>query len=137
MYEVTAEKIVAYCRAARYENLVYNNQPAAREAGLPGIIAPPAMVFAYAPVCLGNLVAAKGCCLPQGLVQWLPADGPVSVDFESAMVVPSDVISSVTSVDGKCQGDCDRFITFRVEAHNQHGELVAGYLSTYRWPTSP
>ena len=134
MYEVTAEKIVAYCRAARYENLVYNNQPAAREAGLPGIIAPPAMVFTYAPVCLSSLATSKGCSLPRGLEDPDPADGPTTIEFQGAMVTPGDVISSVTSVDGKYQGDSDRFITFRVEAHNQNSELVADYLCTYRWP---
>ena len=94
------------------------------------------MVFTYAPVSLGNLATAKGCSVPQGSAEYLPADGPVSVDFQGAMVVPGDVISSVTSVDSKSQGDGDRFITFRVEAHNQDGELVAGYLCTYRWPST-
>ena len=51
--EITDQQIADYCRAARYENLVYTNQPAARETGLPGIIAPPAMVLAFAPAPAG------------------------------------------------------------------------------------
>ncbi len=68
---MTAEKIIAYCRAARYENVVYTSQAAAREAGLPGMIAPPAMAFTYAPIHLSGLASNRGCELPED-----PALGP-------------------------------------------------------------
>ncbi|MDE2842090.1 MAG: MaoC family dehydratase N-terminal domain-containing protein, partial [Chloroflexota bacterium] len=67
--EVTDLEIAEYCRAARYENLVYTNQPAAQETGLPGIIAPPAMILAIARPQLADLADGRGCQLPPALSQ--------------------------------------------------------------------
>ena len=136
---MTAEKIIEYCRAARYENLAYTSQPAAREAGLPGIIAPPAMVFTYAPVQLAGLAAARGRKLPDGLTRFIESAGPAtaSIAFQGVMVVPGDAISSFTSVQDKFQQEEDRFATIRVVAHNQRGDLVADYSLTCRWPSDP
>ena len=136
---MTAEKIIEYCRAARYENLAYTSQPAAREAGLPSIIAPPAMVFTYAPLQLAGLAAARGAKLPGGLRRIIQAACPAtaSIGFQGAMVVPGDSISSVTSVRDKFLQNEDRFATIQVVAHNQRGKLVADYSLTCRWPPDP
>ncbi|MFQ6027671.1 MAG: MaoC family dehydratase [Dehalococcoidia bacterium] len=138
VYQVTAEKIVQYCRAARYENLVYSNQPAARETGLPGIIAPPAMVFVYAPTRIEALLGfsesnAEGKSGASG-----PLLSPVKIQmqFQGTLVTPEEIITSVTKVQDKlAQGD-DRFLVLQVVAHNQRGELVAEYSSTYSWEES-
>ena len=137
IYEVTAEKIFEFCRAARYENLAYTNQPAAREMGLPGIVAPPSMLFAFAPL------LAEGPALQQGFSiegedqeNEAPLAGPgaaTSIAFQGALVTPGDVITSVTSVKGKSQEHGIRFITLQVVAHNQRGDLVADYSSTIPW----
>ncbi len=121
-YEVTAEKIIGYSRAARYENLAYTSQAGAREMGLPGMIAPPAMVFVYAPVNLAGLT-------PTG-------DGTVAerteVEFHGPLVSPGDLITSVTKVvDKSCNGP-DQTLTLKVSARNQRGELVAEYLQRCR-----
>jgi acyl dehydratase len=136
-FEVTAEKIADYCRAARYENLVYTNQPAAREAGLPGIIAPPAMVLVYAPMRLEELLASRGFEICQGQSSWreMPLANVV-IQFYGVLVEPGDTITSVTSVQDKSQGQGDRSITLQVTAHNQGGELVTQYQYTYRWSDS-
>ena len=136
---MTAEKIVEYCHAARYENLAYTSQPAAREAGLPGIIAPPAMVFTYAPLQLAGLAAARGRKLPDGLTRFIQAACPASasIGFQGAMVVPGDAISSVTSVQDKLQQQEDRLATIQVVARNQRGGLIADYSLTCRWPPDP
>jgi acyl dehydratase len=134
VFEVTAENITQYCRATGYENLGYTNQAAARETGLPGIVAPPAMLFTYAPLRTVELMAAKGGAAPQATPQ-NPEPLPfvrTTIDFQGVMVVPGDIISSVTSAHDQIQGDGVRFITFRVVAHNQRGELVAEYLYTCR-----
>lgn len=132
VYEVTAEKIAHFCRQARYENLVYTSEPAAREAGFPGIIAPPGMVFVYAPVRLSELISDR---VPAG-----PGPKPgalttarVDINCQGTLVTPGDVITSVTSVQEKFQEGEDRFLTLRVTGVNQRNELVADYCWTYRW----
>lgn len=135
LFEVTAEKIIDYCRAARYENPAYTNETAAREIGLPGLVAPPAMVFTYAPLRRADLMAAKGYIAPEQLAH-RPRATPfvgASIDFQGVMVVPGEVITSVTSVQDKFQRHNNRFITFLVVAHNQRGELVADYRYTCLW----
>jgi acyl dehydratase len=134
VFEVTAEKIADFCRVARYENPAYTNQAAARALGLPGLVAPPAMVLTYAPLCLADLVVARGYVAPEPAAH-LPHAIPfvsISIDFQR-VVVPGDVITSVTSVQDKLQHQAHQFITFRVVAHNQKGELVAEYRYTCLW----
>ena len=134
--EVTPESIADYCLTARYENLVYTNQPAAREAGLPDIVAPPTMLLALAPAQLAEVAAAKGHVLTPPLVPGVTAATRVelTIRFQGAMVVPGDVVTSVTSVENKFQRGKGRFLTFRVTAHNQRGEPVVDYSQTYPWP---
>jgi acyl dehydratase len=136
-FEVTAEKIADYCRAARYENLVYTNQPAARETGLPGIIAPPAMVLVYAPMRFKELLASRGFEPRQG--QSIGREMPLAnvvIQFHETLVEPGDVITSITSVQDKLQEEQGKSITLQVTAHNQQDELVAQYQYIYRWRDS-
>ena len=128
--EVTDQQIADYCRAARYENLVYTNQPAARETGLPGIIAPPAMVLAFAPPRPASLAAAQSCSLPEGLS--LDPFG-ITIRFQGIMVTHGDTITARTSLTGKAERENGRYLTFTVTAHNQEGELVAEYEVEYLW----
>ena len=133
--EVTDEQIADFCRVARYENLVYTNQPAARETGLPGIIAPPAMLFAYAPARLPALIAAQGY-VPMASARGEPVEPPptnIQIRFQGTMVTPEDTITSQTVLADKYEQGEERFLTFRVTAHNQRGELVGDYDVTYCW----
>ena len=138
-YEMTAEKIVAYCRAARYENVAYTSQAAAKEAGLPGMIAPPAMVFTYAPICLSGLASTKGRSLPEDSALLAQTGHPVktSIGFQGAMVLPGDFVRSVTSIQDKYQQEGRAMIVLRVEAHNQRKERVAEYTCACLWPLGP
>jgi acyl dehydratase len=135
VYEVTAEAIAQFCRSARYENLVYTNQPAAQERGLPGIVAPPAMALAYAPVRVSQLLRDAGVSgfgsgeLPDGAAPRVKLE----IEFQGSLVVPGDLISSVTSVRDKGEEDEGRYLTLEVIARNQRGELVARIGCTYRW----
>ena len=133
VYEVTAEKIIGYSRAARYENLAYTSQAGAREMGLPGMIAPPAMVFVYAPVDLPGPAAANGGADESGPPRpvWGAADA-TSVEFHGPLVLPGDVITSVTTVEAKSGNGPDETLTLKVSARNQRGELVAEYVQSYR-----
>ena len=136
--EVTPESIAEYCQAARYENLVYTNQSAAREAGLPDIVAPPAMMLALAPVQLAGVAASKGYVLAPRLARNAAVAPQVelTVRFQGTMVIPGDVVTSVTSVENKFRNETGRFLTFRVAAHNQRGEPVVDYSETYPWPSA-
>ena len=148
--QVTDEQIADFCRAARYENLVYTNQPAARETGLPGIIAPPAMLFAYAPARLPALINAQGCAAPTyptdttqpahseptRPVRGEPVEPPptnIQIRFQGIIVTPEDTITSQTVLADKYERGTERFLVFRVTAHNQRGELVGDYDVAYLW----
>lgn len=135
VYEVTAENIADYCRAVRYENPVYVNDAAAREMGFPGVFAPPTMLYTYAPQRRNDVIEARGYIAPEQSVA-APRSTPfVSTDvrFQETLVRPGDVIASVTEVVGKFQRRDNKFVTFRVTAHNQRGELVAEYDYTCLW----
>ncbi len=115
LYEVTAEKIIGYSRAARYENLAYTSQAGAREMGLPGMIAPPVMVFVYAPVNLPGLAAARDGAGDNG-----PAAHDVGavakvtdVQFHGPLVSPGDVITSITTVVDKMNVGLDCLMSKR------------------------
>ena len=128
--EITDQQIADYCRAARYENLVYTNQPAARETGLPGIIAPPAMVLSFAQPRLADLAAAKGCTLPSGLS--LNPVG-ITIRFQGILVTHGDTITAQTVLTAKDEREGGRHLAFTVTAHNQEGALVAEYGVEYLW----
>ena len=128
--EVADTDIADYCGAARYENLVYTNQPAARETGLPGIVAPPAMVLAFARPQLAEVATARGCALPDS-VSLNPV--AVAIRFQGTLVTPGDTITSHTRLAAKEERAGNRYLTFTITAHNQNGELVAEYDVEYWW----
>ena len=132
--QATAEGVAEYCRAARYENPVYTDQAAAREAGLPGIIVPPAMVLVLATAHVADVAATKGYVLPRPRTD-SPALSLVklAVEFQGSFLVPGDVVTSVTTVEDKFESDQGRFITFRVKGHNQRDEPVVDYHQTFLW----
>lgn len=136
--EVTEAGVAEYCRAARYENPVYTSLAAAKEAGYPGSVTPPAMLLALAPLNLEGVAVAAGCVLP---VMMDPGSTRTSIrklaiQFGGSMVAIGDVITSITSVENKFQDEMGRFITFRVSAHNQRGEPVVDYCQTLSWPNA-
>ena len=133
--EVTAETIADYCRAVRYENPTYVNDATARELGFQGVFAPPTMLYTYAPQRRNDVMAARGYIAPEQSAH-APRSTPfVSTDirFQGTLVRPGDVITSTTVVVDKFQRRDNKFITFRVTAHNQRGELVAEYDYTCLW----
>ena len=129
VYEVTRENIADYCRAVRYENPVYTSDGAARAVGFPGILAPPTMMYTYAPQRRSALMEAKGYIAPEQASD-IPRSTPfvsTAIQFQGTAVVPGDVITSVTRVTDKFERRGNKFITFHVSAHDQKGESVAAY----------
>ena len=103
VYEVTRENIADYCRAVRYENPIYVNDGAAREAGLPGAVAPPTMMYTYAPQRRSAVIEAQGLIAPEQSQTNARSTPFVStkVHFQGAYVQPGDTISSITRVSEK------------------------------------
>ena len=137
VYEVTAEKIADYCRAVRYENPVYVNDPTAKEMGFPGVFAPPTMLYTYAPQRRAEVIRAKGYLAPEESLD-NPRSTPFAstdIRFQGVLVGPGDVITSTTRVVEKFQRGDNKFIKFRVTAHNQREELVADYDYVCLWET--
>ena len=135
VYVVSAENIADYCRAVQYENPIYTSDGAAREAGYAGIVAPPTMIYTYAPQRRVDVVAAREYVAPEQS-QTAPRSTPfvaTEVRFQGASVVPGDTITSVTWVADKFQRRDNKFITFRVTAHNQRNELVVEYDYVCLW----
>ncbi len=135
VYDMTAEGIFDYCKAVQYENPIYTSEAAAREAGYAGIFAPPTMIYTYAPQRRVDVVAARGYVAPEQS-QTSPRSTPfvdTEVRFQGASVAPGDTITSVTRVADKFERRDNRFITFRVTAHNQRHELVVEYDYVCLW----
>jgi acyl dehydratase len=137
VYEVTAENIADYCRAVRYENPIYVNDGAAREMGFPGIFAPPTMLYTYAPQRRLDVMSARDYIAPEQSAG-SPRSTPfvsTNIRFQGVLVRPDDVITSATTVVDKFERRGNKFITFRVTAHNQRQEKVAEYDYTCLWET--
>ena len=135
VYEVSVENIADYCRAVQYENPIYTNEGAAREAGYSGIFAPATMIYTYAPQRRVDVVDARGYVAPEQS-QAAPRSTPfvaTEVRFQGASVAPGDTITSITRVADKFQRRDNKFITFRVTAHNQRNELVVEYDYVCLW----
>ena len=139
--QATTDFIAEFCRVARYENPVYTSQAAAGESGLPGGVAPPAMVLALAPVNLTAVAAAKGCVLPfaigpaaAGSANLAISLSKLSIKFQGALVSPGDEVTSVTTTQCKSKDQDGWYISFRVSAQNQRGEPVVDYSQTFSWP---
>ena len=137
VYEVSAEKIADYCRAVQYENPVYVNDAAAREMGFPGIFAPPSMIYTFAPQRRHEVMLTRDYVAPEQSRDKPRSTPFVSTDirFQGVLVLPGDVITSTTQVVDKFQKRDNKFITFRVTAHNQRKEVVAEYDYVCLWET--
>ena len=137
VYEVTEENIANYSRAVGYENPVYVNDAAAKEVGFPGIFAPPAMVYTYAPQRRHDVMSAKGYIAPEQS-RLNPRSTPfvsTNTSFQGILVRPGDLITSTTRVVDKFQRRDNKFITFQVTAYNRQGEKVVQYDYVCLWDT--
>ena len=138
VYEVTEKNIADYSRAVGYENPVYVNGAAAKEVGFPGIVAPPAMVYTYAPHRRHDVMRARGYVAPDQS-RLSPRSTPLvstATSFQGILVRPGDLITSITRVVDKFQRQGSKFVTFQVTAHNQRGEKVVQYDYVCLWDTS-
>ncbi len=134
-HQVTDEDIAAFSGSARFENLVYTNQPAARETGLPGIIAPPSMLFRYAPLRLNSLAMAHGYSIDEQQLRlvWHGLHTKAKIEFHGALVQGGDLIVSTTRVAEKGDDQRGTFLVFEVAANAEGGGPVATYRIECAW----
>ncbi len=135
VFAVTPEAIRDYCRALGYENPIYLDDGAAREAGFPGIVAPPTMCYTYAPMRRVDVSAKRGYVAPEQS-EHHPRSTPfvaTEITFLGTPVHPGDVVTSTTAVHRKWERKDNRFITFLITADNERGQPVARYTYTCIW----
>ncbi|MBI2172246.1 MAG: MaoC family dehydratase N-terminal domain-containing protein [Chloroflexi bacterium] len=134
--EITRESIANYARSVQNSNPIYVDDAAARAAGLPGVIAPPTMCYAYAPMRRADIMHHHGYVSPEQYAK-SPRSTPFAgsdIVFQGVPVRPGDTIMSTSTLDNRWETRSgNRFVSFRVVAHNQRGEKVVEYLYNVIW----
>lgn len=125
---MTAETIRAYAAAIGDDNPIHRDEAAAKAAGYPGLVAPPATVGIYARI--SNLLGAYNPKRkpPPGVIH----AGQV---FEfSGLMLAGDTIVSRGRVLEKAIRKERKFVTFETLHDNQHGQRVARGEISVIWP---
>ena len=133
--EITRELISKYARSMQNENPIYFDDEAAKAEGFEGVIAPPTMMFSYAPHDRTGIFNTRGYLDPRQSEN--PRSTPfvgTEIEYQGIPVYPGDTITSVTRIDRTWQSSSgNRFVSFRVVGHNQRGEKVCNYLYNIIW----
>ena len=119
--KITAENI------AEYAHLALNSDPRYQSSGN-DLMAMPTMVLSYAPLLREEIASANGYIAFE--VSKTARSQTPFAKCEARWylpVVPGDVITGLRKVLEKYERRGSKFVTFRVEAINQHGEKVAEY----------
>ena len=126
-FHITSDAISLYADAVRNPNPTYQRP---REAQ----IAPPTMVYTFAPMRRGAVINTKGYVAPEQSKL-----NPRSTPFVNSHIQffqpvhTGDVISSISQVGEKYERRGNQFISFYITATNQRGEKVAQYTYTCLW----
>ena len=119
--EITAENIAEYARLALNESSAYQSDAS-------GLVAMPTMVLSYAPLLREEIAEANGFVAVE-----VSKTARSQTPFAKCEVrwflpvVAGDTITGRRRVLEKYERRGSKFVTFRVEAMNQHGELAAEY----------
>jgi len=119
--EITAENIAEYARLAL-------NQSPAYQSGGSGLVAMPTMVLSYAPLLREEIAEANGFVAVE--VSKTARSQTPFAKCEARWFLPvvaGDTITGRRRVLEKYERRGSKFVTFRVEAINQRGELAAEY----------
>jgi Acyl dehydratase len=118
-YEVGREKIREYAQVIGFDDPVYFDEAAAKEAGFRGIVAPPMFVVVYTagamgPVLFDSDVAMNFAAMVHG-----------GQEFEwGEPVISGDLISTTTTCKEIYAKAGKGFYVFETESKNQDGDLV-------------
>ena len=119
--EITADNIAEYARLALNSSDAY--RPAAS-----GLVAMPTMVLSYAPLLREEIAEANGFVAFEVSKTARSQTPFAKCEIRwSIPVVPGDTITGRRRVLEKYERRGSKFVTFRVEAVNQRGELAAEY----------
>ena len=136
MFEkVTREYIADYCKGVQETNPIYLDPKAARETGFPDVVAPPSMIYAYAPMRRWEIFNSRGYLGPEQLPK--PRSTPFAgteVEFTGVPVIAGDLIVSTVRVDNRwISRSGNKFVAFKIVAHNQRGETIVEYNYNIIW----
>ena len=119
--EITAENIAEYARLAL-------NDSEASHSATSGLVAMPTMVLSYAPLLREEIAEANGFVAFEVSKTARSQTPFAKCEIRwSIPVVPGDTITGRRRVLEKYERRGSKFVTFRVEAINQRGELAAEY----------
>jgi acyl dehydratase len=119
--EITAKNIAEYARLALNDSPVY-------QSGASDLVAMPMMVLSYAPLLREEIASANGFVAFE--VSKIARSQTPFAKCEARWFIPvvaGDVITGRRRVYEKYERRGSKFVTFRVEAINQRGELAAEY----------
>ena len=119
--EITAENIAEYARLALNPSNTYQSTAS-------GLAAMPTMVLSYAPLLWEEIAEANGFVAFEVSKTARSQTPFAKCEIRWSMpVVPGDTITGRRRVLEKYERRGSKFVTFRVEAINQRGELAAEY----------
>ena len=133
---ITQEIIDKYCRAVRNDNPIYRDPEAARKGPFGRIVAPPAFIFKGAPMRRNEVMHAKGYASPEERSDRSTPYAKAFAEFQRPIFL-GDEITSVVSLEDKYERRGNQFITWRINAQNQHGESIGTYAYTIIWRQGP
>jgi acyl dehydratase len=136
VYQVTEQSIAEYCEAVRNDNPLYLDRLLAASGAFGGIIAPPTYVFKCAPLRRNEAMHARGFASPEekGIRATPYAKSEV---FWHRPIKPGDEITSVVRLEDKYERRGSQFMTWRTQAEDAAGALVAEYTYTIIWRQAP
>ncbi|MCI0782119.1 MAG: MaoC family dehydratase [Chloroflexi bacterium] len=125
--EVTAEHIARYALLAQYPAPRYQKAGVNPEYG-GALVAMPTMVLSYAPLLREEIAEANGfVAVEQSLTARRQTPFAKCEIRWSGPVMAGDTITATRRVLEKYERRGNKFVTFRVQAVNQHGQQVAQY----------
>ena len=125
--EITAENIAMYATVSQNPDAMYRKGAAGQDTGTP-LYAMPTMVITYAPLLREEIAQTNGFVALEHSTtarRQTPFAKCEAVWFHP--VKEGDTITGTRGVLEKYERRGSKFVTFRVQAHNQHGELAAQY----------
>ncbi|MBI4311614.1 MAG: MaoC family dehydratase N-terminal domain-containing protein [Chloroflexi bacterium] len=133
--KITPEYIADYCLSVQETNPIYLDPKAARAAGYSDVVAPPSMIYAYAPMRRWEMFNEMGFLAPEQASP--PRSTPFAgsdVSLTGVPVVAGDVIASVSRLDNRwISRSGNKFVGFKITMHNQRGEHIGDYVYNIIW----
>jgi 3-hydroxybutyryl-CoA dehydratase len=135
-YLVTEASIADYCKAIRNDNPLYLDAEAAKAGPFGGIVAPAGYAFKCSPLRRNEVMHARGYASPEEKAEYQTPYAKAEL-FPKRPVRPGETITSNVTLEEKYERRGNTFITWRVRAEDEQGELVHEYTYTIIWRQAP